>query len=698
MAEAEAAESRKIETERIASRNRAGPGAGSDEEAYRYHRALGTVHYGDDVDHDRRAATGNSASTSTGTVASTTTTAAVAAKKGAAEWTNQEDEERQRRGVEREGKTSSSSAFLLSSSLSSSRSQAPPKSSTSLSSPSPPPSSSSSSTTTTVAAATSSTTATTTTFTSFAGVKKGTTSSTGRGSGNKPGGDPSGLTHQGVDLDLPDLTPGVLYRLFLLHIEREVRRRVKEAGGDARALLHGGPHGGTHGRGYRTGRGGGGGGGGGRYHNDDDGDDDGDGDGDDDGDGDGDTDTHELEVCITPHLHHHHPPTLVYLPAYHINYSLGVVDNVHGESVPDEFEAMVAATCPSTSTSSRSPSLPTVVAERHLCGTKVATLGSATTAALGYILLLLTGGEGVSTTSTWSPTTVTTATTSWDMWLSSLSPSTLGSGFWTHPELLLAAVVAGVLARSQARSYTHANRQRSDTSRLRAEARSETGYARPRSRPDLSWVSDPDAPSGVRLDYGDGLGSEADIRAVRRAEGVEWRRWAESHRWNWVGSDRRRCGESIYRQQQHRRLARARYVRQLAAELWTDREREHAGTWGGAKSGVVGDVLGYYRDLGLPQGARATMTEIKEAYRRAVMECHPDRLRHEGVVGEKGGTSPSRPMVEVGGSQGWSSSSSTTTSSSSRELRFQRVVRAYAVLRNEEKRREYDDGRPVFDR
>jgi hypothetical protein len=77
-----------------------------------------------------------------------------------------------------------------------------------------------------------------------------------------------------------------------------------------------------------------------------------------------------------------------------------------------------------------------------------------------------------------------------------------------------------------------------------------------------------------------------------------------------------------------------------------------------------GDAMGYYQVLGLPWAQGVSPDQIKSAYRKAVLDCHPDKFLN---------------------------SDARTREAASR--RFQQLTKAYDTLRDPDSRRLYDEGK-----
>ncbi|KAK9814057.1 hypothetical protein WJX72_000065 [[Myrmecia] bisecta] len=167
---------------------------------------------------------------------------------------------------------------------------------------------------------------------------------------------------------------------------------------------------------------------------------------------------------------------------------------------------------------------------------------------------------------------------------------------------------------------------------------------------------------------------------------ADWRRWEESDKWRWDPEKRQRWAEALWRNQQSRRLQRKRIREQQDLQLKRQRleaefEARRRQKWGhashhaqfaagdrhGLSAGGRRDFLGYYKMLGLQaESASITEVEIKVAFRKAAHRWHPDKQK---VADE--------------------------TARNEAKERFHQLRLAYEVLRDPEKRRQYDNGQVV---
>ena len=452
----------------------------------------------------------------------------------------------------------------------------------------------------------------------------------------RPGARPAGMLEvregtvelSGVEVDLPDLSPGILRELMLRGVVEALRVELRDEG-------RGDPGGGGEGQ------------------------------------------QSEVEVEVTPLLL---SSRLVLFPAYHINYSVGVTRNENEEKVPDEYEAMVGATAHGS-----------VASERHYSGNKAAGLATAASFS-GFAALGLTqagavdsgtglgvgmiggsgGGAGVLGGGSLLEAAGEAAGVTGGV---AEAAAALGSGEWVvgvlsgvvTPEFGIFSVVFAAFARMLAEKRTRDARKELEDSRIREEQAAAAMFTYTR---ETSGVLEQEALAG---------GGDAGLRVIARNEEHEWRRWASADRWNWVPGDRRRWAESIYRQQKRRRVARDKFLRQLGDEVrrieaeaaqeeerrrhYGPSQRERLGHGAGfARWGAGADPQGLYRALGIEdRGHKATPEEVKAAYRQAVMSCHPDRVSQ---------------------SEGFDLAAAAE--------KFARVQAAYEVLRDAEKRRVYD--------
>jgi len=234
----------------------------------------------------------------------------------------------------------------------------------------------------------------------------------------------------------------------------------------------------------------------------------------------------------------------------------------------------------------------------------------------------------------------------------------LGTSFLTVESLLgvcVLSMMAGVAAR---RAHTVAQ-EREDAQRQQSE---EDAFA--------AWGAGTAAGGPARW---------ADDEVQRQRDDQEWTRWETTDRVNWREDHRRSWAESILRGQMARRADRQMWENEREAQMHQARdhaEREHrrfqrfgaaermdahGRTAGRTATDAFGraqgrrDFMGFYKLLGVD--ISASSREIKAAFRKAALEHHPDVA----------------DTVE------------------SKEV-FAKVQTAYNVLRDEEKRRQYDSG------
>ncbi|KAL0032860.1 hypothetical protein WJX77_003294 [Trebouxia sp. C0004] len=160
---------------------------------------------------------------------------------------------------------------------------------------------------------------------------------------------------------------------------------------------------------------------------------------------------------------------------------------------------------------------------------------------------------------------------------------------------------------------------------------------------------------------------------------VEWQRWEGADKWHWDACKRQLWADNLWRSHHQRRLQRGRLKEYLSTQQERERwEYEQEATrqqrfgrshfaqhhFGGDMENVQRDHLGYYNALGLEPGA-ASLPAIKEAFRQAALMWHPDRQKDS-----------EEQRVNA-------------------ESRFRKLRSAYEVLRDPEKRRQYDRGERI---
>jgi len=212
-----------------------------------------------------------------------------------------------------------------------------------------------------------------------------------------------------------------------------------------------------------------------------------------------------------------------------------------------------------------------------------------------------------------------------------------------------------------------------------------------------------------------------DQEALRTA--AEWRRWQSTtpREWNWQG--RKEWAEDLHTSQTQRRIERqvlknkAEKEAVKRAEEEAREERRYA-RWGrgghyskfhhrqqhalddaddpGAMFGRRNkDFLGYYQALDLDVSGDKelpTEEEVKRAFRRAAHKWHPDKHSHK----EKYNGNNNNNNNNSGGGDASASHSSSPPLSVAQEKKkrekFQKVMMAYSVLKDPERKRKYDRG------
>lgn len=206
--------------------------------------------------------------------------------------------------------------------------------------------------------------------------------------------------------------------------------------------------------------------------------------------------------------------------------------------------------------------------------------------------------------------------------------------------------------------------------------------------------------------------------------GSEWRRWLATSPREWTWQGRKEWAEDLHTSQTQRRMARqvlkdrAEKEAVKRAEEEAREERRYA-RWGrgshyskfhhrgqsavdnaddpGAMFGRRNrDFLGYYQALDLDVSGEKelpTEEEVKRAFRRAAHKWHPDKHSHK----EKYTRSSSSSGNDDGGDASPSQSSASPLLSVAQEKKtkrekFQKVMMAYSVLKDPERKRKYDRG------
>ncbi|KAK9868972.1 hypothetical protein WJX84_008119 [Apatococcus fuscideae] len=225
------------------------------------------------------------------------------------------------------------------------------------------------------------------------------------------------------------------------------------------------------------------------------------------------------------------------------------------------------------------------------------------------------------------------------------------TAFW----LFLACSAAGV----GARMWPQLLREQSETQRIKEEDQEAAQF----------WAR------GLGpTDLGDELAQEL-------RDNAEWRRWEQADKWRWREGERGAWAERLWRGQHERRIARARFIsgqtrQRLRDEAEAAQEAARARRWGqssqyqhfspGQRNAAGGrrDYKGYYQLLGLDGPSASLSTgDIAKAFRQAALRSHPDRI--------EAGTEAARDQAAE---------------------RFQKLSRAYEVLRDPDQRRKYDSG------
>ncbi|KAK9845056.1 hypothetical protein WJX74_010085 [Apatococcus lobatus] len=228
------------------------------------------------------------------------------------------------------------------------------------------------------------------------------------------------------------------------------------------------------------------------------------------------------------------------------------------------------------------------------------------------------------------------------------------TAFW----LFLACSAAGV----GARMWPQLLREQAEVQRIRAEDQeAEQFWARGLGPTDL----------------GDELAQEL-------RDNAEWRRWEQADKWRWREGERGAWAERLWRSQHERRIARIQYIsgqtrQRQRQEFEAAQEAARARRWGqsaqhqhfspGQRNAAGGrrDFKGYYQLLGLDGPSTSVSTgDIAKAFRKAALRFHPDRIESE-----------------ADGAQDQAAE------------RFQKLSKAYEVLRDPEQRRKYDSGQSL---
>ena len=377
---------------------------------------------------------------------------------------------------------------------------------------------------------------------------------------------------------------------------------------------------------------------------------------------------------------------VVYLPAYVLTYSLGERIGPGGEGRrPATFQALVSGLDAAS-----------VAGERHLSPLKVQAVAGVGAAGAALLAGMWGagggGGAGGAAAPSSFPSTVAAA----------LDPASLA--FWSF-----LAVAAGGVA---ARAATHLMREAEEAERLRAEEEAFERAAAAGLGPAGAAGDFAAAPSAASSPP---LSSEDLAAAAAEREAGEWRRWEEADRWSWDAGARAAWADALVREQARRQLdarrlreqaaaAAARAAADAAAE---GRRRESFGVGGVGGGGGFSwaaaspssswpagrDHLGYYRALGLSPADAPSPEAVKSAFRSAAFRLHPDRVasqrRREGEAAARQRDHPHRLAASssshhhhLGDAPGRARDAA----------RFARVRAAYEVLRDPDRRANYDRG------
>eukprot|EP00210_Caulerpa_lentillifera_P002421 g2320.t1 len=185
-----------------------------------------------------------------------------------------------------------------------------------------------------------------------------------------------------------------------------------------------------------------------------------------------------------------------------------------------------------------------------------------------------------------------------------------------------------------------------------------------------------DNPNGAFSDYQDALRCES-----------EWSQWEELNKWNWKEEERRNWCEALWREQHRRRQSninfRIKTEQEKIKRQWeqereerrrrkfgeSDRQQTNPSFPWRRNGGGRKDVFGFYALLGLNPEEKVNTAEIKEAFKKEAMRCHPD-LHAVHLKTPNGST------LDI----------------TKRRQRFQSLQQAYEVLRDPKKKQMYDRG------
>lgn len=307
---------------------------------------------------------------------------------------------------------------------------------------------------------------------------------------------------------------------------------------------------------------------------------------------------------------------ILYLPAYVVDYNFGLSFNSHGERRPKACQAIISGMGDAT-----------IAAERHFDARKAQFAAAAAV-----------GGATALASSIVAP------------WLGLTAHSLFSV------EAAFRAFIVASCAGIAANLAPELLRQKEEDARISQE--------------------DADMEQLMALGMGPARVGTHEEELLRN--NAEWRRWEEADRWRWHEGKRRAWAEQTWLDQHQRRFQRQRlreYLDRADAQerFEADQEEARRRRWGfgsqqmphhfsgGQGAGGRRDFLGYYSALGLsPNGDGPSQQDIKQAFRKAALEWHPDRQQESSLE--------------------------------QAESRFLSLKTAYEVLRDPEKRRQYDNG------
>jgi hypothetical protein len=357
---------------------------------------------------------------------------------------------------------------------------------------------------------------------------------------------------------------------------------------------------------------------------------------------------------------------LAYLPAYLVDYEYGETFNVHGERRKEKFQALVSGTSVNISGGdNKGGGGGGVAGERH------------------YSALQASLAAGVASTAL----------------SAALSGNAAASTVLTTLDGIFPIFVASSLAGLATRIAPIIAEQIQEEKRVEIEEEE--------VRQVVAMGLSPMDP-----------GTE-DQEALRTA--AEWRRWQSTSPREWTRDGRKEWAEDLHTSQTQRRIERqvlkdkAEKEAVKRAEEEAREERRYA-RWGrgghyskfhhrqqhalddaddpGAMFGRRNkDFLGYYQALDLDVSGDKelpTEEEVKRAFRRAAHKWHPDKYSHKEKYN---GNSDNN---NNGGGDASASQSSSPPLSVAQEKKkrekFQKVMMAYSVLKDPERKRKYDRG------